>query len=474
MAFKLSPALVKNSLASHSWLGLLTGALMYWVCLSGTLSVLYQEFERWETPAVAEFTEINPEGIERAYQAFMKDQEATEHAYVLLPRPGMPRTQLLSDYSCRTLNPDGSLGESAEHPWTHLLTDLHLYLHLPSSWGMILVSALGAMLCALILSGLLSHPRLFKDAFHFRRKGNARLEQTDLHNRLSVWGAPFHIMIAVTGAFFGLSSLFSWVAAEAFFEGDTDALVEEVYGGHPELEPSEGPLAIAQAVRQTLAMAPEDARPIYVTIEHPDTDEEHIIVGTHYPDRLIYAEQFLFSGEGEFLNKVGFSDGEPGRQAIFSVYRLHFGHFGGIGVKLLYLVLGLALTVIAVSGINIWLAKRKHRDYLNNLWVGLVWGTPLAFALSAITQVLIGWPSVALFWGTIIVAMGTAQWLDREALSRRWLQWLTVACLLLLALGHILVFGTKALAGAALWINIGLVLVAATLALIALRSFRRQ
>ncbi len=474
MAFKLSPALVKNSLASHSWLGLLTGALMYWVCLSGTLSVLYQEFERWETPAVAEFTEINPEGIERAYHTFMEDQEATEHAYVLLPRPGMPRTLLMSDHSSRTLNPDGSLGESAAHPWTHLLTDLHLYLHLPTSWGMILVSALGAMLCALIISGLLSHPRLFKDAFHFRRKGNARLEQTDLHNRLSVWGAPFHIMIAVTGAFFGLASLLSWVAAESFFEGDTEAVIEEVYGGHPELGPSEGPLAIAQAVRQTLAMAPEDARPIYVTIEHPDTDEEHIIVGTHYPDRLIYAEQFLFSGEGEFLNKVGFSDGAPGRQAIFSVYRLHFGHFGGIGVKLLYLVLGLALTVIAVSGINIWLAKRKHRDYLNNLWVGLVWGTPLAFALSAITQVLIGWPSVAIFWGTIVVAMGSAQWLDREALSRRWLQWLTVACLLLLALGHLLVFGAQALAGAALWINIGLVLLAAALALIALRSFRRQ
>lgn len=470
MAFKLSSQLVKNSLASHSWLGLLTGALMYWVCLSGTLAVFYQEFERWETPAVAEFTQVDPEAIERAYHTFMEGQEPTEHAYVILPRPGMPRTVLMSDHSTRALNPDGSLGEPAGHPWTHLLTDLHLYLHLPTSWGMILVSALGAMLCALIISGLLAHPRLFKDAFHFRRKGNTRLEQTDLHNRLSVWGAPFHIMIAVTGAFFGLAALLSWVAAEAFYDGDREALIEQVYGGHPEVTPNDGPLAIARSLRQTLDRAPEGARPIYVTIEHPDTDEEHMIVGTHYPNRLIYAEQFLFDGAGQFLDKVGFSDGEPGRQAIFSVYRLHFGHFGGLGVKFLYLVLGLALTVVAVSGINIWLAKRRHRDYLNNLWAGLVWGTPLAFALSAITQVLLGWPSVPLFWGTIVAAMAGAQWLDREALSRRCLQALTAALLVALVVGHGMRFGSDSWAGVAPGIHIALLVTAATLAVLARRQ----
>ncbi len=470
MAFKLSPQLVKNSLASHSWMGIAIGALMYWVCLSGTLAVLYQEFERWETPTVSEYTEVDPEAIETAYQTFMEGQEPTEHAYVLLPRPGMPRTLLMSDHSTRTLNADGSLGETAAHPWTHILTDLHLYLHLPSSWGMVLVSTLGAMLFALIVSGLLAHPRLFKDAFHFRRKGNARLEQTDLHNRLSVWGLPFHIMIAVTGAFYGLAAMLSWVAAEAFYEGDTEAVIETVYGGHPDnLAEWEGPLGIARAVQDSIERAPEGTRPIYVTVEHPDTDEEHLLVGTHYPDRLIYAEQFYYDGAGNFLNKVGFSDGEPGRQAIFSVYRIHFGHFGGLGVKLLWVSLGLALTVVSVSGINIWLAKRKHRDALNNLWTGIVWGTPLAFAVSAITQVLLQWPSKWIFWGVVIVSMAIAQGWDRDPLARRVLVAITASALVLLTLGHSLRFGADALAGAALGINAALLSTALALALLAWR-----
>lgn len=470
MAFKLSPNLVKNSLSSHSWLGLLTGVLMYWVCLSGTLAVLYPEIERWETASVEESAEVDIASLDDAYQRFMEGQEATEHAYVLLPRPGMPRTVLMSDHSARSLNPDGSLGDTAEHPWTHLLTDLHLYLHLPSSWGMILVSALGAMLCGLIISGLLSHPRLFKDAFHFRRKGNARLEQTDLHNRLSVWGIPFHIMIAITGAFFGLAGPLNLAVSEAFFDGDREAVIEAVYGGHPEVTPHDGPLEIGKALRQTIEMSPEGATPIYVTVEHPDTDEEHLLVGTHYPDRLIYAEQFQFDGAGNFLNRVGFSDGEPGRQAIFSIYRLHFGHFGGYGVRLLYIALGLALTVVSVSGINIWLAKRKHRDYLNNLWTGIVWGTPLAFALSAITQVVLGLPSVLLFWGVILASAALAQWRDRDAQTRRWLQGATAAGLVILVLGHTLRFGGDSLEGIAPAINGVLLLVALVMGVLAKRQ----
>ncbi|MGD8175154.1 PepSY-associated TM helix domain-containing protein [Marinimicrobium sp. ARAG 43.8] len=469
MAFKLSPALVKNSLASHSWLGLLTGALMYWVCLSGTLAVLYQDFERWETPQVPEFTEVSPEDLETAYQTFMEGQEATEHAYILMPRPGMPRTVLMSDHDARVLNADGTLGDTAAHPWTHLLTDLHLYLHLPSSWGMIVVSTLGVMLCALILSGFLAHPNLFRDAFHFRRKGNGRLEQTDLHNRLSVWGSPFHLMIAVTGAFFGLASIMSWVAGQAFYDGDRDAVIEEIYGGHPDLEPTGEPLAIASVLRQAIDRSPDGAVPIYLTVEHPESEEEHLIVGTQYPDRLIYAEQFVFKGDGEYLHTVGFSDGEPGRQAIFSVYRIHFGAFGGVGVKLLYIALGLALTVVSVTGINIWLAKRRHRDYLNNLWTGIVWGTPLAFVISAITQVVAGIPSVLIFWGVIIASTIYAQWRDQDAPTRRVLQYLTVGTLLVLVAGHALRFGDDAFTGAAPWINAGLIATAVAVLLWARR-----
>jgi uncharacterized iron-regulated membrane protein len=95
---------------------------------------------------------------------------------------------------------------------------------------MIVVSALGAMLVGLVVSGLFAHPRLFRDAFNLRLKGSALLEQVDMHNRLSVWGMPFHLMIVVTGAYFGLALPFLAVAANEFFNGDREAAIEAVFG----------------------------------------------------------------------------------------------------------------------------------------------------------------------------------------------------------------------------------------------------
>lgn len=465
-----SPALVKQSLASHSWLGLLSGALMYLVCLSGTLAVFYLEFERWEQPQAQEYLDYDPAVFDSAYaEALARDSEPTEHVFIGLPRGDMPRGTVATDNIGWFVNRDGSLGEPVAHDWTHILLDLHLYLHLPETWGMIVVSLFGVLLCGLIVSGLLAHPRLFKDAFSFRLRGSKRMEQVDIHNRLSVWGTPFHLMIAVTGAYFGLAALIALVIAKQYYNGDTDRVGAEIFGAEPQLEQRlEGPAAVGRAVEQVREMAP-GARPFYVTLEEAETPQQFMLVGAEYPRRLIYAEQFRFDSAGNYLNKVGFSDGEAGKQVIFSVYRLHFGHFGGLPVKIAYLVLGMALTVVSVSGINIWFARRKSRDSLNSLWTGFVWGTPLALAASALVQVVLGLPATAVFWGVLLVACGFSRWLDEERRARRHLLWAGAAVMLALAAGHALKFGDDALSGAALWVNLSVLATAAIFALGALR-----
>ncbi|TGD75713.1 PepSY domain-containing protein [Mangrovimicrobium sediminis] len=470
MKFSLSPGLVRQSLASHSWLGLLAGAAMYLVCLSGTLAVFYPEFERWEQPAVAEFTVFDPALLEGAYsEALARDSEATEHVFIGLPSPGMPRASVSTDNGGWFVNGDGSLGEPVAHEWTHFLLHLHLYLHLPESFGMIVVSLLGALLCGLIVSGVLAHPRLFRDAFSLRLRGSKRMEQVDIHNRISVWGLPFHLMIAVTGAYFGLASLAILVIAQAYFDGDTDRVVGELFGPEPQLEQRlEGPAAVASAVHQVRAMAPE-VTPIYVTLEEVGTPRQFIEVGAQMPERLIYSEVYRFDSAGRFIDRAGYSDGEAGRQAVFSSYRLHFGHFGGRPVQFAYLVLGLGLSVVAVTGINIWFARRKSRDALNSLWTGFVWGTPLALAASAVALVLLAVPAAPVFWLFLVACCSFSRYLDDDRRARRALLWAGAGAMLLLAAGHALKFGGVAFSGAALWVNVGLVLCAAAFALGALR-----
>lgn len=172
------------------------------------------------------------------------------------------------------------------------------------------------------------------------------------------------------------------------------------------------------------------------------------------------------------LDHAGFSDGQPGQQFIFSLFRIHFGHFGGLAMKLLFLIGGLALSIVSVTGINVWLHKRKQRDALNNLWPGIVWGTPLALALTALTDVVLGQASVLLFWLTLVAAAVLAQLLNDERRSRCHLQLLTVLLLVAVVGVHLWRYGLFP-NPAATGINAGLLLSALLLGWWARVSYRR-
>lgn len=449
----LPPALVRQSLTGHSWIGLMVGVLMYLVCLSGTIAVFYEYTERWEQPGVPEYRDYQPSVVEDAFNRVLQgDVALTDHMYLTLPTGSIPRVSVATEEEGWFVNPDGSLGEATNHAWTHLLVNLHLYLHLPSSWGMILVSALGAMLCGLIGSGFLAHPRIFRDAFRFRFGGSKRLEQVDLHNRLSVWGAPFHLIIAVTGAWFGLVLLILALYANLTGSNQED-IIASVFGEEPQLEQEVEEVAVASALEQMAAIAP-DATPLYMTLHGAGTPGQFMEIYGLHPRRLIYGESYRFDAAGNYLGRVGFLDGAPGKQVTYSIYRLHFGHFGGFWVKVLYGVLGLALTIVSVTGINIWLARRGRNDRLDHAWAGLVWGVPLALALSALTSVVLQLPSVGLFWVTIVLAVMYACWRSDARRARWQLQMAGAALIGLLLMAYLLHFGTAFFAPAALGINI--------------------
>ncbi|MBB6095554.1 putative iron-regulated membrane protein [Povalibacter uvarum] len=471
MKLSLPAGLVRQSLAGHSWLGVLTGALMYLICLSGTIAVFYQELERWEQPQIAESLGYDAATLERAY-AQVPASDITHHMFISLPTEEIPRTSISTEKTGWFVNTDGSLGQEVKHEWTHLIINLHLYLHLPETFGLILVGVLGALLCGLIVSGILAHPRIFKDAFALRLGGSRLLEQADIHNRLSVWSLPFQLMIAITGAFFGLAQLMVLLLSYVYTDGDTEALMARVYGAEPKLEQAAQPLAIGKALAAMKTIAP-GATPFYITVEEADVPEKRfMIVGAEHPGRLIYAEQYRFDSAGNYLDNVGFSDGETGQQAIFSVYRLHFGHFASFSVKVLYGVLGLAMTIVCVTGFNIWLARRKHRDHWNNLWAGFVWGTVPALALSGIAQVIFGTAATAVLWIGIAAATALAQWWNDERLAKQRFEFAATGSIVVLIVAYTVKFGAAAFSSLALTVNATLAAIAITFAYAATRRGR--
>src|SRR5690606_23959509 len=112
-------------------------------------------------------------------------------------------------------------------------------------------------LCALIITGFLAHPSIVKDAFKLRNGSSARLGQVDLHNRLSVWGAPFHLMIALTGAYYGLALLVIWMFAAATDGATPQSITEDVFPAEPALENQAPVYAVARALEQVRDLSPD-------------------------------------------------------------------------------------------------------------------------------------------------------------------------------------------------------------------------
>lgn len=456
----------KQSLQSHSWLGLLAGALMYLICLSGTIAVFYVELERWEQPSASEYFDYDVTLVEQRFHQILADSNTTitPHMYVTLPTQANPRVGISTETEGWYLNKDGSISSPTDHPWTDVLTDLHIHLHLPETLGLIIVSTLGVMLLALIISGFAAHRSLFRDAFKLRLFGAKQIETVDLHNRLSVWGAPFHIIIALTGAFFGLALLVLLSYAQIHHQGNTEKLYALVYGADPELnETTVKPPQIAKALTQMPKLAPKGTQPLFLIVHEANTAKQFIEIFVQYPKRLIYSDNFVFDADGNFIEQRGFANAEAGRQLVYSMYRLHFGEYGSEWVKVIYFLLGFALTYVAASGINIWLQKRKYRDIFNDLWVACVWGTPVALVVCALTRFAFAYTSQLEFWLILIGLCLYTSKLKDERKSRLHLKSLLFFSSVALVLVYCLKHQQHAFTLLPLFINTSLLLVTAAL-----------
>lgn len=397
--------LVKISLNSHSIVGITVGSLLYVVCLTGTILVFSEAWERFEQPHIPEFRHVESGAYNHALNSFMaRVEEPKRSIYLTLPTEQLPRMQISGGDHEWWTDSSGNLFDESVDGWMQFVSALHVYLHLPQSFGLIVVSALGAALIALIISGILSHPRILKDAFIFRQVGNKRIEQADLHNRLSVWGLPFHIMIAVTGAFFGLVGLVVILAATVFYDGNRTTLMDDIYGADPIVNRPVQAVNFEHALLDLRQRAPE-ASPIYMVLHDVGTEQQFVEVAATIPGRLSYSEMYRYHADGTFINEQGLTSGKAVRQIAYSVYRLHFGWFGGWPVRWLYVVLGISLTLISVSGINIWLYKRAKDDCIDRLWVATVWGFPIALVVAMAASIFLG-ASVALSCLVTMILIG--------------------------------------------------------------------
>ncbi|MWV26384.1 PepSY-associated TM helix domain-containing protein [Aurantiacibacter rhizosphaerae] len=418
MTLSIDPSTVKRGLSAHAALGLIGGALLYLVCLTGTVLVLYEEWQRFEQPDAPEMSEISPAAVQRAVESVLAaEDEPTTHLYVHMPTAELPRTTITTDTQAVHIDAGGSAVLPEENAWSEFLYALHYTLNLPMIVGITIVGLLGAMMLALAITGVIALPRIFRDAFRLRSRKTGGIAMADWHNRLSVWTLPFTLAIGLTGAAIGLAIASAYGVAMASYDGDTDALFASLFGDEPEMASATSTAVpdVAGVLNYMSDTYPE-VEVTYAILHDPGTTGQHVqIVGEH-SRRLIFGEYYNFTADGAIVGTAGLSDGSPGQQAAASTYNLHFGNYGGLIVKIAYIAFGLAMTVVCATGTFIWLGKRRRRGIqeprLRAAWHGVVWGAPAALGLTLIVRLAGGndAPFAAIFWIGLSLSVAIAAW----------------------------------------------------------------
>lgn len=479
---KIPAGFVRSVLAGHSALGLAFAALIYLVCFSGSVAVFAREFQRWERPELPVITAVTPAAIQAAMeQAVRRIGDGVEHVYITPPTPALPRLVVMTDahgkHETFAADVSGRLTDVGEPVWTEFMTRLHINLHLPQTWGMFVVGLTGVALLSSLISGVLAHPRVFKDAFHLRWGGSKRLQEADLHNRLGVWALPFHVIVSLTGALLGLTTIIVGVLAMAMFQGDTSkayALFLPPIVDDP--RPAASLPNLVAALEATQRLSP-GSTPTFVGLEHPLEQGQAVVVNASLPNRLVAADSFYFDGQGRMLDASKTTETNLGEKILGSLGPLHFGWFGGIVVKLAYGLLGLALTAVTASGVAIWLARRRDKGRpaprWERIWIATVWSQPFAFAVSALVAIALGASSERtplIVWAVVTLATLAASIFATPARLSRMLRLASAAALAGTVVFHIARHGAVFADPAAWWMNAALILVALVLA----ESVRRQ
>lgn len=321
----------------------------------------------------------------------------------------------------------------------HHFVDFHYELH-AGTIGLWIIGIAAVVMLVALVSGVITHRRILKDFFTFRPKKGQR-SWLDAHNAVAVLTLPFQCMIAFTGIaisspiFMPAPILLHYGSAKAdqvqFINAlnQTDSIARTGRAlAVPDLEPyaARAQAIIGQTVRAVVINNPGDATMhIGVYGWNEEADLVKRISGT--------TGMVLFSAaSGEILRvrQPGQPDGGVASLTLQVINALHMATFGGMALKWLYFICGLAGTAMMGTGAILFMVKRrgKHGTEFGSV-TPRIYGLIEALNLAAIVGLLLA--CIGYFWANRLLPASVEQravW-ELRAFFGVWLLTLLHACI---------------------------------------------
>jgi uncharacterized iron-regulated membrane protein len=361
----------------HTWTGLLAGWILYAMFLTGTVSYFKDEISQWMRPELPQQRHVpDPAQVAERIASRLGTIAAGSAQWSMeLPTE---RSNVASAFwrkpdakpgvrAFRSATFDPATGQEVAARGTEggeFFYRFHFQFHyMPPLWGRWLAGLCAMFMLVAIVSGVITHKKIFTDFFTFRW-GKGQRSWLDAHNALSVFGLPFHLMITYTGLVTLMAMYMPWGQQAAVkTPAQRQALSAQLStfiqpgtaSGH---QASLAP--VGDMVRQAEARW-GSGNVGRVTITHAGDAAARVAVTRGEGERVSMSPQYLlFEGAtGKLLevhDRVGAAAEVRG-----VMYALHLGRFSDLQLRWLYFIVSLAGTAMVGTGLVMWTVKRRQK-----------------------------------------------------------------------------------------------------------------
>lgn len=373
----------------HKKIGLWSALVFALLCVSAVPALFVDELRSELLGALVPAHELTAsEWLQQATQELSLQERTTR---IFLDETHTPLALTIEDDHERASYYRNASGAFVPLPALEVINTLayfHYSLLIPKPLGDVLVGLGGIFVLFLGLAGFLLYPNIWRDKFKLRWQGNLRVMFSDLHKFIGLWLIPFNLILAFSGAVFGLKLFLVLIGAFGAYQGDEHAAIHAVLG--PQAEREE--LVCDMVPLETLMSQGESRwRDQYGAAILRDVQASFysdcgamIKVNHVIPGSLTLYNTLTFSGRtGEEIWVDDWLAADGGSQTFAALGVLHYGNIFGHASRLFYALVAVALTVMVVSGCMLWASKKgKAASFMESRYVRVLVGSVFGAAAS--------------------------------------------------------------------------------------------